>query len=374
MARHHDVIVVGVGGMGSAACSHLARRGVDVLGLEQFDVPHSRGSSHNDTRIIRRAYHEHPSYVPLLGTAFDEWRRLDEATDRDVLRVTGYVLAGESDSGTVAGAKEACAEHDVPHEVYDGSTLASKVPAFSLPDDFEAVYESGGGLLRASECIAAHVEETFEHGGVVRAREPVESWTETIDGVRVRTDDGTYTADHLVVAAGAWAGDLVPELDAHLSVERQVNRWFHPSNPADFSPERFPTFVLDTPEGEFYGFPRTDRPGVKVGLHHHFGETVDPNDREALEPRADDERALTDDLAEFLPAATGETLSLSPCLYTNSPDQRFVVDRLSDGVSVAAGFSGHGFKFASAVGAALADLAVEGTTDLPIGLFSADRL
>jgi sarcosine oxidase len=374
MARHHDVIVVGVGGMGSAACYHLARRGVDVLGLERFDVPHSRGSSHGDTRIIRLAYHEHPSYVPLVRRAFEEWRRLDAETDRDVLDVTGYVAAGTADSETVVGAKAACEAHDVPHEVYDGATLSAAIPAFSVPDEFEAVYEERGGFLRAPECVAAHVEGTFERGGTVRARERVESWSETSDGVRVRTDDGTYTADHLVVAAGAWAGDLVPKLDDHLTVERQVFRWFQPADPAPFAPERFPTFVLDTPERDFYGFPLAGRPGVKVGIHHHFEESVDPDDRAALEPRPDDERALTAELAEYLPAATGPTLSLVPCLYTNSPDERFVVDRLSDGVTVAAGFSGHGFKFASAVGAALADLAVDGRTDLPVDLFSADRL
>jgi sarcosine oxidase len=373
MARHHDVVVVGVGGMGSAACYHLARRGVDVLGLERFDVPHARGSSHGDTRIIRLAYNEGPSYVPLVRTAFEEWRRLDAETDREILRVTGYVAAGPADSETVVGAREACTAHDVPHEVYDGAALSAEIPAFSLPEDFRAVYETQGGLLRAPECVAAHVERTFAHGGTVRAREAVESWSETTDGVRVRTDEGTYTADHLVVAAGAWVGDLIPELDDDLRVERQVNRWFQPPDPAAFSPDRFPTFVLDTPEADFYGFPRAGRPGVKVGIHHHFEETVDPDDRAALAPRPADERALTGDLATYLPAATGPTLSLAPCVYTNTPDRRFVVDRLSDAVTVAAGFSGHGFKFASAVGAALADLAVEGQTDLPVDRFPADR-
>jgi sarcosine oxidase len=374
MARHHDVVVVGVGGMGSAACYHLARRGVDVLGLERFDVPHTRGSSHGDVRIIRLAYHEHPSYVPLVRAAFDEWRRLDAETDREVLDVTGYVAAGTPDSETVVGAKEACEANDVPHEVYDGAELSERIPAFSVPDDFEAVYESQGGFVRSPECIAAHVERTFEHGGTVRGREAVESWSETGEGVRVRTDEATYTADHLVVAAGAWTGDLLPVLDDHLTVERQVNRWFQPPDPDAFSRERFPTFVLDTPEADFYGFPRVGRPGVKVGIHHHFEETVDPDDREALDPRDEDERALTDDLAAYVPAASGPTLSLASCVYTNSPDERFVVDRLSDSVTVAAGFSGHGFKFASAVGSALADLAVDGATDLPVDLFSADRL
>ena len=370
----HDVIVVGVGGMGSAACYHLARRGVDVLGLERFDVPHTRGSSHGDTRIFRTAYHEHPDYVPLARAAVEEWRALDATTERDLVRTTGYVAAGPPDSETVRGARESCRTHDIDHEIYDGAELSDVVPAFDVPDDYEAVYEAEGGLLFAEECVAAHVEGTFAAGGTVRVREAVESWTETVDGVRVRTDDGTYTADHLVVAAGAWTDDLVPELAEHLAVERQVFRWFMPPDPSTFSPDRFPTFVLDTGDREFYGFPSVGRPGVKVGIHHHFEETVDPDDLSTLEPRPADERALTDDAARYLPAAAGPTLSLSPCLYTNTPDRNFVVDRVSPSVTVAAGFSGHGFKFASAVGRALADLAVEGSTDLPIDRFALDRL
>jgi len=190
----------------------------------------------------------------------------------------------------------------------------------------------------------------------------------------VRTDRDSYRADELVLAAGAWTGDLLPELDDHLAVERQVLRWFRPPDPSQFAPERFPVYIIETPEREFYGFPRAGRPGVKAGIHHHFGESVDPDDRDALSPREDDERALTAELGEFIPAATGETLSLVPCLYTNSPDRRFVLDRVSDAVTVAAGFSGHGFKFASVVGEILADLAVDGATDRPTDLFSLDRL
>jgi sarcosine oxidase len=374
MTTRHDVVVVGVGGMGSAACYHLARRGVDVLGLERFDVPHSRGSSHGDTRIIRLAYHEHPDYVPLLRTAYENWAALDARTDRDLLTVTGSLSMSAPGGDTAAGAREACERHGIPHETLDGAELSERIPAFDVPASFDAVYQRDGGLLRSEECVAAHVEGTFEHGGTVRARETVESWTETGDGVRVRTDGGDYEADHLVLAAGAWTGDLLPELDGHLTVERQVLRWFRPEDPAQFSPERFPVYIFDTDDREFYGFPRAGRPGVKAGIHHHFGESVDPDDRAALEPTPEDERALTAELGEYVPAAGGETLSLVPCLYTNSPDRRFVVDRASDAVTVAAGFSGHGFKFASAVGEVLADLAVDGETAHPVDLFSLDRL
>ena len=369
----YDAIVVGVGGMGSAACYHLARRDADVLGLERFDVPHTRGSSHGDTRIYRTAYHEHPDYVPLARAAIEEWRALDAETERPILEETGYVAAGPPGSETVRGARESCAAHDIDHETYDGAALSARFP-FDVPDDYAAVYEAEGGFVHAEECVAAHVEGAFAAGGTVRAREAVESWAETGEGVRVRTDEATYTADTLVVAAGAWAGELLPELADHLTVERQVLRWFQPSSPAEFEPGRFPTFVLDTGEREFYGFPLAERPGVKVGIHHHFEETADPERPESLEPRPEDERALTEDLSTHLPAASGPTLSLVPCLYTNTPDRHFVVDRASDSVVVAAGFSGHGFKFASAVGRALSDLAVDGETDLPVDRFSLDRL
>ncbi|WP_267644190.1 N-methyl-L-tryptophan oxidase [Haloarchaeobius amylolyticus] len=374
MTEQYDVIVVGVGGMGSAACAHLASRGVDVLGIERFDVPHAKGSSHGSTRIIRKAYHEHPDYVPLVERAYENWRELEAETGRDLLHVTGSVCAAPADGDLVANARQACEEHDLPYDSMTGAELNQRFPGYGVPDDYDALYQPDGGFLDCEQSVIAHVERAQSEGGTVHAREQVTDWSAGEDGVRVETDRGEYAADSLVLAAGAWAGDLLPELDGTAVPERQVLGWFQPPEPADFTPETFPVFVTESDDGaEYYGFPRYDRPGMKVGVYRHLHEDVDPDDVAA--PTRRDEQALRAVLTEHFPAADGPTMGLSTCMFTNTPDMDFVVDTLPDrpDVVVAAGFSGHGFKFSSAIGEALADLALHGETDLPVDGFAIDR-
>jgi sarcosine oxidase len=375
MVESHEVVVVGVGGMGSAACAHLADRGVDVLGIERFDVPHDRGSSHGSTRIIRKAYSEHPDYVPLVERAYENWRALEAATGRDLLTVTGSVTACPTNRDLVADAREACETHDLSYDVMTGRELNDRFPGYGLPADYEALYQPAGGFLDCERAVSAHVERTHAAGGTVRARETVTDWAVDDDGVVVETGRETYRANAVVFAAGAWTADLLPSLDGALEPERQVLGWFQPrADPSSFDPETFPVFVTETGDGtEYYGFPRYDRPGVKVGVYHHLHESVDPDAVD--EPRPADEDRLRDALRDHFPDANGPTMGLETCLFTNSPDMDFVVDThpAHDRVVVAAGFSGHGFKFSSAVGEALADLAVDGTTDLPVDAFGVDR-
>lgn len=373
--QDYDVIVVGVGGMGSAATYHLARRGVDVLGLERYDVPNEMGSSHGVTRIIRKAYHEHPDYVPLLDQAYELWRELDDSHDHDLLRTHGSLAAGRPDSDTVTGARETCETHGLEYVVHDATELAERFPGFDLPADFEAVYQPEGGFLWSEQCIVAHVDAAHREGGTVHAREPVTDWQQTDQGVRVETDRDTYTAEKLVVAAGAWAAKLLPEFSDRLEPQRQVLGWFQPTTPERFTPDSFPVFVVERGEDDlYYGFPRFHVPGVKVGKHYHLGETVNP-DEMSREPRSEDEHTLREFLSSCLPAANGPQLALSTCLYTNTPDKEFVIDHhpVHEDVVVACGFSGHGFKFSSVVGEILSDLALEGDTDHPIDRFAADR-
>ena len=375
MTNEYDVVVVGVGGMGSAACAHLASRGVDVLGIERFDVPHGNGSSHGSTRIIRKAYHEHPDYVPLVERAYENWRALEAETGRDLLHVTGSVCAAPPDGDLVDGARLACEDHGLDHETMTGAALNERFPGYGVPEGYDALYQPDGGFLDCERAVSAHVERAMAEGGTVHARETVADWDADADGVTVETDRGTYRADSLVLAAGAWTADLLPDLNGAVVPERQVLGWFQPpERPEDFTTDRFPVFVTESDDGdEYYGFPRYDRPGVKVGLYHHLHEAVDPDD--VAEPNRDDERALRQLLRDHFPAADGPTMGLSTCMFTNSPDMDFVVDTLPnrENVVVAAGFSGHGFKFASAVGEALADLAVDGETDLPVDGFAVDR-
>lgn len=373
--RDHEVIVVGLGGMGSAATAHLADRGIDVLGLERYNIPNTMGSSHGITRIIRKAYHEHPSYVPLLERAYELWRRLDADHDRDLLHIHGSLAAGRPESEVLVGARTACERHNLSHEVLDAGEVTTQFPGYDLPMGYQAVFQPDGGFLWSEQCIVAHVEMAHEQGATIRARERVIDWRTTPTGVHVETTDGSYTAEQLVIAGGAWAPKLLPRFEGILSPERQVLGWFQPTAPARFTPPRFPVFIID--EGEdnlFYGFPRFHVPGVKVGKHYHFNEAVNP-DEMAREPRGADEQVLRDFLNGNMPTAAGQTMALSTCLYTNTPDKAFVIDRhpWHEEVLVACGFSGHGFKFASVIGEVLADLAVDGRTDHPIDRFAADR-
>lgn len=373
--KNVEVIVIGMGGMGSATTYHLAKRGVDVLGLERFDVPHSKGSSHGSTRVIRKAYHEDPSYVSLLHRAYELWERLEAESGNDLLYRCGSVSAGPPDDELVTGAVDACEEHSLPYETLTGEELAERYPGFELPSGYRAVYQPDGGFLRAEQSLVSHVERAHASGAEIRAREGVEEWHSTTDGVRVTTEKGTYTADRLVVTAGAWTGDLVEPIADSLSPERQVLGWFQPERPERYSVEAFPAFGVSDGQHLHYGTPVFDVPGLKVGRHHHLEERVDP-DRMDREPTARDERILREFAERFLPDGAGPTMGLKTCIYTNSPDQQFVIDRLPSHpeVVVSGGFSGHGYKFASVVGEITADLASEGHTAHDIDLFSLDRL
>jgi sarcosine oxidase len=256
----------------------------------------------------------------------------------------------------------------------DGATLNERFPGYDVPAGFDALYQPDGGFLDCEPAVSAHVERTHAAGGTVHARETVTDWATDSEGVVVETDRETYRAETIVLAAGAWTSDLLPDLERVVVPERQVLGWFQPSRPAAYEPDTFPVFVTETGDGtEYYGFPRYDRPGVKVGVYHHLHEEADPD--ALAEPRHEDEEALRAVLREHLAAADGPTMGLSTCMFTNSPDMDFVVDTLpgDDRVVVAAGFSGHGFKFASAIGEALADLAIDGESDLPISAFALDR-
>ncbi|WP_323191141.1 N-methyl-L-tryptophan oxidase [Halostella sp. PRR32] len=375
MSNRYDVIVVGVGGMGSAATARLAARGLNVLGLERYDVPHDMGSSHGVTRIIRKAQYEDPAYVPLVRRAYDRWRDLEERTGRDLLHVTGGIDAGPPDSRVFEGSRRSCEAHGIEHEVLDASEVNERFPGYDLPEHHRAVYQPDGGFLVPEQCIIAHVETAQADGAEIRAREPVADVSPLgEDGVRVTTRKGTYEADSLVVTAGAWTRKILPEL-ADLAVpERQVLAWLQPDRPGDFDPDSFPVFVHADDDGHYYGFPRYDVPGFKFGKFNHFGETVDP-DAMDREPRAEDEAMLRAYAERRFPDGAGPTMRLATCLFTNTPDEHFILDTHPDHpqIVVGAGFSGHGFKFASAVGEVLADLAVDGETDLDIDLFRIDR-
>ena len=373
-AERFDSIVVGVGGMGSAAVHHLAQRGERVLGLEKFDIPHDMGSSHGVTRVIRLTYFEHPSYVPLLARAYALWRELEQNGGEQLLYITGSIDAGAPDSFVVKGSIASCAEHDLTHDVLTSAELTQRFPGFALSPEMMAVWQPDGGFLVPERCIVHHVWQAQAAGAEVRAREPVLDWQAKRESVTVRTTRATYDADRLVFTAGAWSQSLLPVLGENAIPERQVMGWFQPAQPELFAVERFPVFNCLVPEGHYYGFPIHGIPGFKIGKYHHLQQqtAAESVDREC---HLEDEEALRACTQRYLTGGMGATLALKTCMFTNTPDGHFIMDHHPEheNVVIAAGFSGHGFKFCSVVGEILAELALDGKTRHDIGMFGLDR-
>lgn len=372
--QHYDAIVIGLGGMGSAALFELAKRGKRVLGIEQFDIAHDMGSSHGVTRIIRLAYHEHPSYVPLMRRAYELWRELESTANEQILHITGSIDAGPPDGSNFKGSLLSCEEHDLPHDVLTSKDLTDRFPGYRLPPETTAVFQGEGGFLLPERCIALFIERAQALGATVHIGERTLEWESTPGGARVTTEHRAYEAESLIITAGAWTSKLLPYLGAAAIPERQVLAWFETLRPDLFTPDNFPVFNLVVEEGQFYGFPEFGVPGFKLGKYHHLEENVDP-DTIDRQPNPQDEAVLRDFTEKYFPDAAGATSSMKACMFTNSPDEHFIIDRLPDApnVAIAAGFSGHGYKFSSVVGEILTDLTLDGKTSHEIGMFRLSR-
>ena len=376
-----DVIVLGTGGMGTAACAHLAARGATVIGLDRFPLAHDRGSSHGQTRLIRQAYFEHPDYVPLLLEAYRLWRGLEEATGTRLLVQSGLLLAGPENGAAVAGALHAAAIHRLPVERLTAGAARQRWPAFALDDDFLAVWEPAAGYLLVEECVRAHADVAKRHGARFEEGVAIHRWHAGARGVTVDTDQGTFHADRLVIAPGAWAADLLEIPSVKLEVLKKTLCWYRPpaEHRAAFAagPETgtgLPCFAFDTPAGFYYGFPALDDLGVKIAEHTGGTPVADPL---ALDRSLDREEAarVAAVARARLPALGDDLVHHAACLYTMTPDAHFLIGLHPEQsrVAIAAGFSGHGFKFASVVGAILADLALDGSTSQPIGFLAPGR-
>ncbi|HEX2513240.1 MAG TPA: N-methyl-L-tryptophan oxidase [Chloroflexota bacterium] len=377
----YDAVVVGLGGLGSAAAFHLARRGRRVLGLDAFAPGHTRGSSHGESRIIRLAYHEHPDYVPLLRRAYELWEDLQKEAGTELLRPTGGLFVGPPHSPLVAGALESARHHHLPHEALDAPAIRRRFPMLRPAEGDVGVYEPRAGVLFPERCIEAHLHLARAAGAELRFEEPVRAWM-PLDGgaggagVEVQTDRGRYRAARVVVTAGAWLGHLLNDLGLPLRPERNVVHWLRPEQrPEQFEPGAFPIFIWDIGAGQiFYGLPHLERPGVKVGLHHS-GEWCDP-DTVSREARPQDALPVLAFTARAIPDLVGPPESSVVCLYTNTPDGHFVVDRhpRTPALVFAGGTSGHGFKFCTVLGEVLADLATTGAATPAAGFLGLSRL
>ena len=395
----YDVIVVGLGAMGSATAYQLARRGARVLGLEAFTPAHELGSSGGLTRIIRLAYFEHPSYVPLLKAAWALWPEIEREAGDHLLEVTGGLYIGRGGSEVLGGALLSAATHGLEHELLDAAESRARYPALHIADDMQTLHEPLAGLLFAQRCIAAHLRLAARHGARLHFEERVTGWTldggEGSDtpggGVTVTTTRGTYHAAKLVVAAGAWMPklmpDLAPALHIPLEVERNVAFWFEPTaRPEIFQRDRLPVWIIELdPDYAFYGFPMLPEQPAADGVaaapaqgakaaRHHGGKPVDPDtiDRDASYA---DEATVRDFLRRYMPLADGRRLDSRVCMYTNTPDQNFVLglDPRDERVVIASPCSGHGFKFSNVVGQICAELALDGRTHFDIDFLSPAR-
>jgi sarcosine oxidase len=373
--ERYDTIVVGLGGMGSAAAFHVARRGKRVLGLEQFTLAHDRGSSHGRSRVTRQAYFENPAYVPLLGRANELWTQLQQDSGKRLMEITGGLMLGPPGGGVIKGTLASARTHGLPHEVLEAPEVRRRFPAFSVEEGNVAVLDKVAGVLFPEDCIRAHAAAATRAGAELRWQEPVLSWRATGDSVEVKTARGTYVAGNLVLCAGPWMGKLLAGLELPLAVERNVLYWFRPTTElALFAPDRFPVFIIEYEPGKvFYGFPALGDDGVKVA-RHHTGVACSPTDI-VREVHPDEIREARGILERNLPTVNGDLLSATTCMYTNTPDGHFIIDRdpRHPNVILASPCSGHGFKFASVIGEVLAELACDGQTRHPIEMFRMGR-
>jgi sarcosine oxidase len=369
-SRAPEVIVAGLGAMGSAALFHLASRGVPALGIDRFSPPHTMGSTHGQSRIIREAYYEHPQYVPLVRRAYELWSELEERSGSAIYRRTGGLMLGPPDGPVVSGSRASAIAHGLDHEMHTASEVRSRFPGFTPPDEFVGLWEDRAGLLFPEAAVSAHLSLARQLGAEVRTDTRILSWAAGPTGARVETTQGTFEAARLVLSLGSWLPSLLGPLGQSFQVERQFFHWFKPLSDAS----RWPVALWEyRPGGLVYTLPdRSDR--VKAGIHHE-GTLVDP-ETVNREPSPEDETRIRSLLAPYQPAANGPLLDAVVCLYTNTPDHHFVIDWHPTHASVllVSPCSGHGFKFSSAIGEVVADLVATGRSRFDLSPFSVGRV
>jgi sarcosine oxidase len=372
MADTFDAIVVGLGAMGAATAHHLARRGRRVLGLEQFSRGHARGSSHGESRIIREIYFEHPLYVPIVRRAYELWRELERESGERLLTITGGLMIGPQDGTLVRGVLRSAEAHDIPHEVLSAGEVTSRFPAFQLRDDEVAVVDERAGYLDADACVRAQLDVASRLGAELHFDERVIRWQSDGNSVLVDTNRGRYSARQLVVAAGPWATTLLPDARLPLVVERQVLVWLEPStHPEWYDAARCPIYLWEYARGHLgYGFPRLAQ-GVKAAVFHD-GDIVGDADAISRTVAPEEIQRVRDALLHVLPGvASGALRDAKVCPFTNTPDTHFLIDvhPAFPNVLISSPCSGHGFKFASAIGELQSDLLIDGRSRFDLSPF-----
>jgi len=372
--RNFEVIVLGLGAMGSAIAYHLAAHGSNVLGLEKFSLNHTNGSSHGGTRIIRTAVFPQTSHVPLVQRAFELWSKLQAESGRDLMKLTGALLFGLPESPLITGCKASSREHQLPYHILSRQEVGNRFPIFQPDDNEVAFHEKNAGVLFPEECIQAHASLAEENGATLRFNEPVTRWEVRNGRVEVRTDTETYLADYAVFSPGAWLPSVVPELELPLQIERQTVFWFTPQQDQEqFTPNEMPAFDWQLKDGRFYYGTPNFGSGVKVALHHG-GELTTP-DKIRRQVTEDDETPVKQFLRQHISSLDSPPVSSATCMYTNTPDDNFIIDfhPSHSNIVLVSACSGHGFKFSSAIGEVVQQMVQRGDTDLDISQFKADR-
>jgi sarcosine oxidase len=367
--------------MGSSTCYFLAKRGYKTLGIEQFDIPHENGSHTGQSRIIRKAYFEHPDYVPLLNSAYKNWAEFEEETGTKLYYQTGLVYFGRPGTEMMSGVRRSASLYDIPLEKLDPSSASKRFHQFRIPAGFEILFEPGAGFITPEKAISLYKEQAIKRGAEIHTNEKVIEWKKEGSGMVVITDKHSYRCHKLVITAGAWSGKMIPSFEDKIKVTRQFIGWIKPKKEKDFTLDNFPCWMIadDERPGCYYGFPVLpvsafgQPPGLKLAWHYP-GSIADP-DNVNRQTIAADLKDIEYVLNKYLPGSFESMLSARTCLYGNSPDENFIIDKLPgyEEVMIACGFSGHGFKFVSVIGEVLADLAIGGSTKHPITFLSAKR-
>ncbi|MEX2015416.1 MAG: N-methyl-L-tryptophan oxidase [Candidatus Hydrogenedentales bacterium] len=368
----YDAAVIGLGVMGGAALYQLARRGAKVCGFDVHEPPHALGSSHGRLRVIRKAYFEHPDYIPLLDRAYAGWRELEADCGATLFVEHGMILAGPHDAETIAGLDLCYSKHDLPHERLTAAEARARFPQFAIPDKWRAYYDPISGYVHVERAVAQQLDMARRHGAEMRCGVRA-MWTHGPQGVAITAGGETFLARKVVLAPGPWAPELMGDVNVPLRVLRKVQLWY--DAPAEnFQPSQFPLFFIEHPYGQFYGFPSIDGAGLKVAQHSGGAEVKGPGDV-ARDLLPGDEEPVLRFIGDTFRGLSPRRKDFSVCLYTMTPDGHFLLGPhpRQPNAYIAAGFSGHGFKFAPVVGEAIADWVLAGRTNLPVDFLSPQR-
>jgi sarcosine oxidase len=370
----YDAIVIGLGGVGSAAAFHLARRGLKVLGLEQHAAGHRLGSSHGETRVIRKAYFEHPNYVPLLQRAYELWDELAANSGKELFQRSGVLLVGRPDGEVISGSLQSARDHEIEVEALPAEQARQRFPGFRIPDDQVALLEPDAGFLRVERCVLAHWEAARAAGADLREHAAVQRLEFRPGEVLVTVDGQTYSGGGAILSSGAWTSHVWPDCPVRLEVRRKVSGWFPLSEASEQDWRRAPAFLFEQPEGIFYGLPSQDGQTVKVA-EHTGGRVVANPDQEDRSVSPEELDSVGQFVSRSLPDIGISPERSSCCFYTMSPDQHFCIGRIAnfEHVIAVAGLSGHGFKFTSVLGEIGSELLIDGEAKLPAAFLKWNR-